>query len=275
LGAYVKPFFNDRIEILDVGEDLTVIPLKKTFWKPSVSYDDYVSAIKLKLYSYRQGTPETTDQYVTPDGQTYYIETTQDITIRNPNVPASVPENVIEFNNVKLVNSTNASEIASRLSTYYFMRMEVDAEVVNNAEFKPAERYAVYLNEETLVEGYMKTADFSFGTQAKSKIKLAQSRAIDAVRTVINYLWGDVLILAQTYFLPKRYGFTIQTQYLEKYMNDHRYVFYPLTDEATGDMGDEGTTVNIQNLPALDFYERQLMLYNVDEIDGEEVLEIG
>ena len=275
LGAYVKTFFNDRIEILDVGEDLTVIPLKKTFWKPSVSYDDYVSAIKLKLYSYRQGTPETTDQYVTPDGQTYYIETTQDITIRNPNVPASVPENVIEFNDVKLVNSTNASEIASRLSTYYFMRMEVDAEVVNNAEFKPAERYAVYLNEETLVEGYMKTADFSFGTQAKSKIKLAQSRAIDAVRTVINYLWGDVLILAQTYFLPKRYGFTIQTQYLEKYMNDHRYVFYPLTDEASGDTGDEGTTVNIQNLPALDFYERHLMLYNVDEIDGEEVLEIG
>ena len=275
LGAYVKSFFNDRIEILDVGEDLTVIPLKKTFWKPSVSYDDYVSAIKLKLYSYRQGTPETTDKYVTPDNQTYYIETTQDITIRNPNVPASVPENVIEFNDVKLVNSTNASEIASRLSTYYFMRMEVDAEVVNNAEFKPAERYAVYLNDQTLVEGYMKSADFSFGTQAKSKIKLAQSRAIDAVRAVIRYLWDETLILAQTYFLPKQYGFTIQTQYIEKYVGDHRYVFYPLTDEATGDTGNEGTTVDIQNEVALDYHERILTVINVDECDqSNEVVEI-
>ena len=275
LGAYVKTFFNDRIEILDVGEDLTVIPIQKTFWKPKISYDDYVSAIKLKLYSYRQGTPETTDKYVTPDGQTYYIETTQDITIRNPNVPSSVPENVIEFNDVKLVNSGNASEIASRLSTYYFMRMEVDADVINNAEFKPAERYAVYMNDETLVEGYMKSASFSFGTQARSSIKLAQSRAIDAVKAIIRYLWGEILILQQTYFLPKEYGFTLQTQYLEKYMDNHRYVFYPLVDEATGDTGSTGTTIDIQNLPALDFCERVLMIYNVDECDQSgEVVEI-
>lgn len=268
LGAYVKTFFNDKIEILDVGEDLTVIPLKKTFWKPSVSYDDYVTAIKLKLYTYRQGTPETTDKYVTVESggtEVYYIETTQDITISNPNVPASVPENIIEFNSVKLVNSTNASEIASRLSTYYFMRMEVDAEIINNAEFKPAERLAVYLNEQTLVEGYMKTADFTFGTQAKAKIKLAQSRAIDAVAAVIRYLWDTTLILAQTYYLPKNYGFSLQTQYLEKYMDDHRYVFYPEDDEAEGNTGTEGTTVEVQNELALDYYEGALVLYNVDE----------
>jgi hypothetical protein len=279
LGAYVKSFFNDRVEILDVGEDLRVVPLNKTFWKPSVSYDDYVTAIRLRLYTYRQGTPETTDQYVKVESggqEVYYIETTQDVTINNPNVPASVPENIIEFNDVKLVNSGNASEIASRLSTYYFMRMEVDADIINNAEYKPAERLAVYLNANTLVEGYMKTADFSFGTQAKSKIKLAQSRAIDAVRAVIRYLWGADLILSQTYYLPKQYGFTIQTQYIEKYTDDgHRYVFYPLTDEASGSTGDEGTTVDIQNLPALDLYDRALMLYNVDDVDGGEVVKIG
>lgn len=279
LGAYVKSFFSDRIEILDVGEDLTVIPLNKTFWRPSISYDDYVSAVTLRLYSYRQGTPETTDKYVTVESggtETYYIETTQDITIRNPNVPASVPENVIEFSSVKLVNSGNASEIASRLSTYYFMRMELDADVVNNAEFTPAEKYAVYINDHTLIEGYMKTADFSFGVQAKSKIKLAQSRSIDAVTAIIRYLWDQVLILAQTYYLPKNYGFTIQTQYLEKYMDDHRYVFYPLVDEASGDTGSEGTSIDIQNLPALDYYEGTLMLYNVDDVEQRnEVVEIG
>ena len=268
LGAYVKSFFNDRTEILDVGETLTVIPVNKTFWKPSVSYDDYITAIKLRLYTYRRGEPETTDKYVTVEvgGQEiHYIETTQDITISNPNVPASVPENIIEFNSVKLVNSTNASEIASRLSTYYFMRMEVDAEIINNAEFQPAERLAVYLNEQTLVEGYMKNADFTFGTQAKAKIKLAQSRAIDAVAAVIRYLWDTTLILAQTYYLPKNYGFSLQTQYLEKYMDDHRYVFYPEDDEAEGNTGTEGTTVEVQNELALDYYEGALVLYNVDE----------
>lgn len=276
LGAYVKSFFNDRIEILDVGEDLTVIPLQKTFWKPKISYDDYVSAIKLRLYTYRQGTPETTDKYVTPDDQTYYIETTQDITIRNPNVPQSVPENVIEFNDVKLVNSGNASEIASRLSTYYFMRMEVDADVINNAEFKPAEKYAVYMNDSTLVEGYMKSASFSFGTQAKSSIKIGQARSIDAVRAVIQYLWDEMLILAQTYFFPKNYGFEVQTEYLEKYIDDHRYVFYPLTDSASGDTGEEGTTITIQNLPALDLCGGILSIINVDDVEQRnEVVEIG
>ena len=280
LGAYVKTFFNDRIEVLDVSETLTVIPLNKTFWRPSISYDDYVTAIKLRLYSYRSGTPETTDKYVTvTDGlgqEHYYIETTQDITISNPNCPASVPENVIEFNDVKLVNSGNASEIASRLSTYYFMRMELDAEVVNNAEFKPANKYSVYINDHELIEGYMKSADFQFGVQAKSKIKLAQARAIDAVSAVIRYLWDTTLILAQTYYLPKNYGFSLQTQYLEKYIDTHRYIFYPTTDTASGDTGSEGCVIEVQNLPALDLNEGSLHIINVDDLEqDDEVVKIG
>lgn len=276
VGAYVKTFFNDRIEILDVSEDLTAIPKNKTFWQPKISYDDYVSAIRVRLYSYRQGTPESTDEYVTPDDQTYYIETTQDVTIRNPNVPASVPENVIEFTDVKLVNSANASEIASRLSTYYFMRMEVDADVINNAEYMPATKCAILIDDEHFIEGYMKSADFSFGVQARSKIKLAQARTIDAVQVVLRYLWDAIQIFRQVFFLPKNYGYDIETQYLEYNADGHRYIFYPLTDNVTGDTGSEGATVDIQNLPALDMYDGILMIYNVDEIEQQnEVVEIG
>lgn len=275
VGAYVKSFFNDRIEILDVSETLTAIPAEKTFWQPQVSYDDYVSAIRVRLYSYRQGTPETTDTYVTPDGQTYYIETTQDVTIHNPNVPVSVPENVIEFTDVKLVNSTNASEIASRLSTYFFMRMELDADVINNAEYMPAQKYAVLIDDNHFIEGYMKSADFSFGVQARSKIKLAQARTIDAVSVILRYLWDVKQLFTQTFYLPKNYGYDIETQYLEYSEDGHRYVFYPLVDNVTGDTGTEGSVEEIQNLPALDLYEGVLMLYNVDEVDGEEIVKIG
>lgn len=267
LGAYVKSFFNDKLQILDVGENVVAIPLSKTFWKPSISYADYVSAIKVRTYAYRQGTPETTDKYVTPDDSTYYIETTQDITISNPNVPAAVPENVIEFTDVKLVNSTNVSEIASRLSTNYFMRMEIDADVVNNAEFIPAEKYALNYDGTHLIEGYMKSADFSFGVQARSRIKLGQARAIDAVRAIVEYLWDAVILLSQTFYLPKQYGFTIETKYIEKYIDTHRYVFYPTTDSASGNTGNEGLTLQITNYPALDLCENVLMIYNVDECD--------
>ena len=268
LGAYVKSFFNDKLQILDVGEDVVAIPLSKTFWKPSISYADYVSAIKVRTYAYRQGTPETTDKYVTPDDSTYYIETTQDVTISNPNVPAAVPENVIEFTDVKLVNSTNVSEIASRLSTNYFMRMEIDADVVNNAEFIPAEKYALNYDGTHLIEGYMKSADFSFGVQARSRIKLGQARAIDAVTAIIRYLWDAVVILRQVFYLPKNYGVTFETKWIEWQNEGHRYIFIPATDSISGSTGESGVTLDVQNSVALDMYNGNLLVVSVDEVSS-------
>ena len=188
------------------------------------------------------------------------------VTIRNPNVPAAVPENEIEFVDVKLVNTSNVSEIASRLSTYYFMRTEVDADIINNAEFIPANKYAICKNATEIVEGYMKSADFSFGVQAKSKIKLAQARSIDAVTATLRYLWDAVLLLQQVFYLPKNYGITFEIKWLDWSNNGHRYIFYPAVDSISGDTGTEGVVLDVQNSPALDFYENKLKIVNVDEV---------
>lgn len=88
-------------------------------------------------------------------------------------------------------------------------------------------------------------------------------------------MWDAKQILTQTFYLPKQYGFDIETQYLEYYDNGHRYIMYPLSDTVTGDTGDNGVTVDVQNLPAIDMYNGVLMMYNVDEIDGEEIISIG
>ena len=108
IGAYVKSFFNSKVEILPVDTTVTTIPSSVTYWKPAISYNDYVTAVKVVSYSYTQGTPANTDTWVT-DGTNYYIQTQQVNTLSNPDAPASAPENVVTIEGVTLVNSSNVS----------------------------------------------------------------------------------------------------------------------------------------------------------------------
>lgn len=263
-GAYVKTYFTDKIEITVIDDSLDPIPMNKTYWKPTISYADYVTAIKVRAYTYTSGTPQTTDKWVEVNG-TYYIEEQRDFTLTNPDVPITATENVIEINDVSIVNVDNADDILTRLSTYYFKRIEVDADIINNGEYIVGERYMLNIDDTNVIAGYIKSASFTFGLQAKSKIKLIQTETIQGVKLTVEYWYGNYKLGQNVYTLPVNYHYTIENPFIDYSMDAHRYIFYPVNDAAIGTILEEDMTDTEDYQIAIDFYQNVARLYNVDD----------
>lgn len=274
IGAYLKTFFTDKVEILPVSDTTTVIPASKTYYRPKVSYGDYVTAVKITAYTYTAGTPTATDKWVQVGGN-YYIQTTQDFTIGNSDAPSTAEENVVEVKDVSLINSDNISAILSRLSNYYFNRDTFDADVIDEGEYIPGKRYTVQIDKSSLIGGFMQSAQFSFGHSAKASIKVRQTKIVDGVLLMIKYLYGETQLGSQRYLFPTGYAYSVENPYIDRLADGHRYVYYPVNDSATGTMGSSLTEDDEQYSVALDFAENILSIYNVDKISqSDEVITI-
>ena len=193
MGAYLKTFFTDKILILPVDTSTVTIPVEKTFWKPTTTYGDYVTAVKATAYTYTRGTPQSTDKWV-QDGNLYYIETTQEFTLSNPSAPVTAQENVVSVSDVKIINSDNVADILSLLATYYFKRIEVDADVINNGAYAAGDKVVVAVDDSHFIAGFIKSESFTFGLQAKSKLKILQTDVVSGGKLIIimrynGYYW--------------------------------------------------------------------------------------
>ncbi len=264
-GAYVKTFFNDEIEILPIDATAALVPFNRTYYKPTVNHSDYVTAVKVVGYTFTQGTPGTTDEYVT-DGTDYYIVTKQEFTLANSLAPSSAPDNVIAIEGVYLVNSANAAGILTHLASLYFKRTEVVLEAVDNAEFIPGDRLTVYADEDTLYTGCARLCEFAFGKQAKAKITLAAGESMDGAKLTVTYMYGDMNIGRAEYFLPVGYAYSITNPYVDWSMNGHRYIFRPTTAAVSGTMTSSGATATVNYAVALDETEEILQIVSVDSV---------
>lgn len=252
-GCYVKNFFDTSIRIKKIATSGgTLIPIEKTFWKPTISHRDYVTQIRVHAYTFTQGSPASTDKYVT-DGVNYWIVSEQVVTMTNTNVPSGVPENVVEIDGVYLVSPSLASTILTNLVVFYFDRVETDAEIIDNADYIPGDLVTVYTDDDQLYSGYIDKIDFSFGVQARGKIHVTPSLAVDGASLHLVYKWGKLQLARRSYFLPKSYPYSITTEYLDWMMNGHRYIFRPLTATVSGTLT-ENTTVEVECEIALDHY---------------------
>jgi hypothetical protein len=264
-GAYVKTFFNNEIEILPIDATPTLVPIEKTFWRPTVNYSDYVTAVKVVGYTFTQGTPSTTDKYVT-DGTSYWIVTSQEYTLANNNVPSSAPDNVVKIESVYLINSSNASDILNRLAALYFKRTEVQADVIDNAEYIPGDMLTVYVDEETMYSGLARLCEFSFGRQTRASVTLTASEDMNGAELVIDYQYNGENISSVSYYLPIGYEYSITNQYIDINEDGHRYIYRPLTQTVTGTMVSGGQTQTVACDIALDLYEDVLHIRAVDSV---------
>ena len=271
IGAYLKTFFADKIYILPVDTSVSVVPIDKTFWKPAVAYGDYVTAVQATVYTYTLGTPQNTDKWVQV-GNDYYIQTSQDVVLSNPNAPVTANENVVSVSDVTIINSSNISSILSLLSTYYFKRGEIDAEIINNREYAPGDKVTIPINEEDLMSGYIKSASFTFGLQAKSKIKLIQTDKVSGALLRIIYQHDGAEIGRNDYYFPLGYSYSIQNRYpdlIEGYGGSYiRTVYYPLQTHATGTVSQAETIDTEECNKALVQYgeDNSLYILSVDEV---------
>ena len=264
-GAYVRTAFTGIIGILPISNNTVIIPMAKTYWKPTVTYNDYVTAVKAVAYTYTLGTPQTTDKWV-QDGNDYYIQTEQDFVLVNPDVPASAQENVVKIEGLTLINPDNVSDILTRISTYYFKRMEVNAEIINNAEFEPGAKVIMNIDDESLVSGYIYETNFTFGTQAKSRIKLVQTDSVEGGNLTIIGLYGEREISRQNYLLPVGYHYSIENPFVDLMIANARYIFRPINANATGTVTSGDTEDEEQYDVALKLEKRKLYIYSVDEV---------
>ena len=266
-GAFVKSFFNGmtRIQPLDTTE--TLIPIEKTYWRPTIKHSDWVTAVRVTAFSFAAGTPQTTDEWVQV-GSTYYIVTRQEYTLTNESAPASAADNVISFDNVYLINAANASGILSYLALLYFKRAEITLDVIDNGEYKPGDRLVVYGAEDQIYVGYAQSAAFAFGKQSKATLQLMAVDTVDGAALRVTYKWGDLTLGKAKYFFPVGYSYSVQNLYLDRTMGGHRYIFRPTTEAVEGTMVAGGKTETVTYEVALDLEIATgvLKIVNVDEI---------
>lgn len=278
-GLYVEQYFADRIyiKVLDQSS-ITEIPMDKTFWRPSVNYKDYVTAIIGTYYSFSAGTPQSGDDHVTVDGVDY-IMTKTEITLSNPDVVETTPQNEVKVKNVTLLNINNVSQVLSRLSLIYFERIEVNADIINNLDYSPAQRVGITLDEKRGAVGYIESTSFTFGLQAKSDVRLVGCSLRDMYPLIIRYMNNGACIAIRRYFFPEGLLYEIENPYIDISTIAHRYVFRPVNQYATGEIEDEENIDEEDVELALHYYgdQRLLFIYSVSEVesDGEGVVEIG
>lgn len=271
IGAYVKTYFTDTVEILPIDDTEVMVPLDRTYWKPSATYGDYVTAVKAKVYSFTQGTPQTTDQWVT-DGTNYYIVTAQEVTLSNPDVPVTAAANTVSVEDCMLVNQSNADDVLSHLAKYYFDRVQVDLDVIDNAEYMPGQKLLVYSDEDTMVSGYAEKCSFTFGLQAKATIHLMASAEKESGALTIYYMYLTRQIGKKHYSFPVGYQYSVANPYIDIFMDWHRYVFRPLNEYATGTIASGENTNTQQCAVALDLDRSTGILHiiSVDEVNDEQ-----
>lgn len=271
-GLYIKSSFvqHPTVTVMD-SANFTLIPLEKTYWKPTPTYKEYVTAVNCFQYSFQQGTPQQGDEYVT-DGTTTWIVTHQNVRLTNPNVPSIAATNEVHIEDVMIVNQNNVSDIISSLASYYFKRLEIDLDVVNNGEYHVGEKYTISINELDSASGYAESLDFAFGTQVKSKMTLGACDIVLTSKLTITYVSLDnpqIIIAKRSYNLPQGYPYSITNPYLTLSYQGHEYVFRPTTPSVSGTMGGSpvNVTVNCRIALDLDMDTRILRIVSVDDVE--------
>lgn len=266
IGGYARTAFNDVTEILPLDDTETLVPLEATFWKPTVIYNDWVTAVRAKTYSFALGDPEPTDTYVTDENDNHYIVTEGEVTLANPDAPAAAPENVVEVEGVYLVNDDNVDDILTRLAQRHFKRIDVELDAVNNGDYVPGDRLTVYADTDRLYSGHLESAEFQFGLQARAKLRVVAAEAREAGNLTITYTWNGASLARRVYTLPVGYDYSIRNPYIDKAIDGHRYVFRPTQTHAEGTVAEGDNAVTVPCEVALDSYRGTLHVLYVDDI---------
>lgn len=269
IGGYVKQAFDAKLRILPMVDEHTSparVPLGMTYWRPTVNYLDYVTRVELTWYKFTQGSPSTTDKWVKDDSGTTYIVTETTAALNLPDVPAGARQNTLRVEGVYLINEDNFTDVLARVAGQHAVRVEVDADIINNGAIAPGQRVSVYTAEDELRTGYVASAAFQFGLQAKSTLHLIGAAILPTAPLTITYKYENRKLDRKTYYLPVGFEFEIPNPYIDKTIRRHRYILRPLNEACTGTMVAGGMSVTEQYAVALEQYQNTLHVVSVDAI---------
>ena len=270
IGACVKTCFNECIEIVPIDDTAALIPKGQTYWKPSITYNDWVTSIRAQAHTYTLGTPTATDEWVEDENGYVYIDTKTEVEITNPYAPEGAPENVVDYD-IQCMTEDNISDIMNRLADWHFARGVADVDIINNGDYKPGDMVQACLDDVSMIQGYITSVSFEFGLQAKGKLKLVGAESLDAGNLRVVYLDGERQIGLGMYMFPIDYVYSIANPYITLPMGGHWFCYRPENEYCTGTMESEYVTVEEPCDIALDltYSTGELEVISVDEVTTE------
>lgn len=273
IGAYIKTAFTDKVEILPVDTTVELIPASRVYWRPSVEYSNYITSVQVVYYNYEERYPDVVDEWVEVNGK-YYVKTAKTAELKNPNAPADAPENVAKVEDIGIINVNNVDEVLTRLAQFYFQRIQLTADVVDNGEYQVGEKYAIPTGinaEYPMITGFMNSAQFTFGHQAKARVTISQSEEVNAVDVIIVYEINGQELDSEMFTVPEGYHFSFENPFIARswyvgysVTND---VYRPVNDYAEG-TAETGLTHREEYVVALEqvIYSGENTLY-INEVD--------
>ena len=269
-GLHVRDYNTDKIILEDWPAEETLVPTEDTYRQPHPQVDkreDSTLGVKCTAYSFRAGTPQPGDKSVEAAGVTYIV-TGQEVTLTK--VPV-VPEDASmeDVSSCMLIDTGNADAVLERLAQYYFYPTKVGFSCLNNHSYWAGDKLTVPTGDDELATGFAQRMDYRFGLQAMSQVELVGCQDADTAKLTVKYVWDGINLGKKVYHLPIGYTYTIQNPCLDKKMNQHRYIFRPLTSEVSGTLTQK-TTVTVEYAVALDLHKKVLKVLIVDEVHVEE-----
>lgn len=267
------------IEALDTKERL--IPLEKTFYRPSIKYGDYVTAVQITSYSIVQSKQDGDEEVKDQDGIIYYLRPNT-VSLSNTNVPANVPENIVSISGITIVSPSMASELLTTMAKFNFNRMSVEVDVVNNKqEFLPNRLYKVVIDDDIVASGHCDSIQYKFGAQIRTTLNLVGVTSAQAQKLIVNYKSassppGTVSLAKKEYTFPSGYVYSIDAMWPDVTFGGNRYIFRPEKNRITGTMGEGTTTITILCYTALILHTKTgiLEVISVDQMDEEYVTNV-
>lgn len=278
IGAYVKDFMSDRVEILQLPDPMAavsrneLVPDSKVYWRPRITQDEAPSTVRVTAYSYEERAPyDSTEKYVEvgtkgESGYKVFVETTNTTSaiVRTPDTV--VAPNDVEIKDVRIVNRTNVSSVLNRLASTYRDERRLSFDVVNNGEYIPGQRVAVNTDSSYMYVGYIESVNFSFGMQSKSTVTMLVTYRAGSSPVNIRYMWNGMQVGKRTFRFPTGYKYEIENEFMDLTFNGHRYVFRPKTKTVTGTATANGTNHTVQMDIALNYYNGDLQVISVDNM---------
>ena len=274
VGAYYVDFNMEymAVRVIPGNEDPaqadpgTLIPIDKTFWKPRRTYRDPVSKVTVKYYELANRAAGDGERTIRYNGLTYAV-TEAEMSLSNPNFEeGALPENEVVIENNMLVNPNNANSVLTAMAQYYFNRDELELDCVDNAEYWPGDLAVCYADEDSMATGVIQSAAFSFGLQARAKLKIPAATAVESAVLTVIYTCDGHEIARAAFTFPVGYGYSVQNPYLDLTGGSHRIIYRPTSATTTGTVAAGGSTVYVACAPALDMdlNAKELTVISVD-----------
>lgn len=274
-GLYITSSFVAHPTVTNISNAVTAtVPEELTFWRPKPTYEEDVTAVNVTAFSFAVGTPTSEDEHVT-DGTTTWIVSRTTVTLRNPDVQVTAATNEVYIDDVMLVTEDNASSVVSLLGSYYFTRLKVEADIINNGEYAVGNTLGISMGEgyNSFASGFCESIDYSFGHQARSRVVIGSCTEVACPTLTVIYRRSASADYAEidrkVFRLPEGMPYEITNPYLRKTMSGYEYVFRPTSETLTGTMGSTDETVYVTCAVALrlDLDTRVLTIISVDDFE--------